>query len=73
MIAQKEEALKAQREGDLAKIEEYTESFKGLGVEVITIKCEREIKHVTDRINYAIKPFMDDRVNRWDKNNMLPI
>ena len=41
MIAQKEETLKAQREADSAKLEEYTQAFKSLGVEVITIKCER--------------------------------
>lgn len=73
MIAQKEESLKAQREADSAKLEEYTEAFKALGVDVITIKCEREVKHVTDRINYVIKPFIEDRINRWEKNNMLPI
>jgi hypothetical protein len=40
---------------------------------VITVKCEREVKHVTDRINYAIKPFIEDRVNRWEKYSMLAI
>lgn len=40
---------------------------------MITIKCEREIKHVTDRINCTIKQYIEDRVSRWEKNNMLPI
>jgi hypothetical protein len=31
------------------------------------------VKHVTDRINYVIKPYIEDRINRWEKNNMLPI
>jgi predicted ATPase len=65
MIAQKEETLKAQRDADSSKLEEYTEAFKGLGVEVINIKCEREIKHVTDRINYVLKPYIEDRISRW--------
>lgn len=73
LIAQKEEALKAQREGDSAKLEEFTEAFKSWGVEVINIKCEREIKHVTDRINYLVKPIIEDRISRWEKNSMLPI
>lgn len=42
-------------------------------MEVINIKCEREVKHVTDRINYVIKPYIEDRINRWEKNNMMPI
>jgi hypothetical protein len=40
---------------------------------VISIKCEREIKHVTDRINYLVKPIIEDRISRWEKNSMLPI
>jgi hypothetical protein len=32
MIAQKEETLKAQREADSSKLEEYSEAFKALGV-----------------------------------------
>lgn len=28
---------------------------------------------MTDRINYVIKPYIDDRINRWEKNSMLAI
>lgn len=42
-------------------------------MDVIEIKCEREAKHVTDRINFAIKPYLEDRVSRWEQTSMLPI
>ena len=42
-------------------------------MEVIEIKCERDVKHVSDRINYSLKPIVEDRLNKWEQNNMLPI
>jgi hypothetical protein len=39
----------------------------------MTVKCEREVKHVTDRINYLVQPYINERINRWEKYNMLPI
>ena len=65
--------MKGQREADAGKLEELVEAFKGLNVEVIEINCEREIKHVFDRINHSLKPYMADRINKWEQNNMLAI
>ena len=31
------------------------------------------MKHVTDRINYVIRPYIEDRISRWERNSMLPI
>ena len=28
---------------------------------------------MTDRINCVIKPYIEDRINRWERNNMMVI
>lgn len=28
---------------------------------------------MTDRINYLVKPIIEDRISRWEKNSMLAI
>ena len=65
--------MKEQRNNDQAKLEELEEQFNGWNVKVIKIACERDIKHVADRINTALTPYMEDRINRWERNSMLPI
>jgi|JI61114C2RNA_FD_contig_71_303157_length_673_multi_2_in_0_out_0_1 hypothetical protein len=39
MIAEKREKLIAQREADLAKLDEYAESFKTANVDVMVVDC----------------------------------
>lgn len=65
--------MKAQREADSSKLDELSEAFKAWNVDVIDIKCEREPKHVSDRINFAIRPYMEERLAKWEQTSMLPI
>ncbi len=31
------------------------------------------MKHVADRVNYLVKPIIEDRISRWEKNSMLSL
>jgi len=31
------------------------------------------VKHVTDKINYTLKNYIEDRIQRWERNNILAI
>lgn len=44
-----------------------------MNIEVIEVNCDREVKHVTDKINYTLRNYIEDRTLRWEKYNMLPI
>ena len=65
MIEERQTNLKTQMENDAAKLEELAEAFKTWNVEVIEIDCSRDPKHVYDRINHTLKPYLTDRMNKW--------
>lgn len=73
MIAQKGDSLKEQRNNDQGKLDELEEQFNGWNVKVVKIACERDPKHVADKINSFLKPYMEDRASKWEQNSMLPV
>lgn len=42
-------------------------------MKVISIDCERDAYHVFDKIKYSLKPFLENRVERWEKIDALKI
>lgn len=42
-------------------------------MDVITVDCERDVHHVFDKIVYAIKPYLENRMSKWDRVDMLKI
>lgn len=42
-------------------------------MQVINIDCERDITHVLDKIKYSLRPYLENRVERWGKIDALKI
>lgn len=73
MIAERRDKLVAQREADLGKLDEFAESFKAANVDVMVVDCERDVQHVFDKIVYAIRPYLENRLAKWDRVDLLKI
>ncbi|KAL4506760.1 hypothetical protein ABPG72_001181 [Tetrahymena utriculariae] len=70
-IENKKKELQDYREAEANRIEEYCQSFIGLGIPVVEINCDVPIQQVFYRINYQLKKYLEQRQNLLEKHQCL--